>query len=723
MITPSRRRGRWAAVAASVGLAAGLLGAATAASPAAAIPVTSAIPIQSLAGTGPQDGTLANGVDWSVDIGGNSNTQGDAYTVVPSDGPQTWTFSQPVDVRFSVTGLNCTGEAMILPAGTVLESAAADHTWDAGTTTITGNPASLVSQSFFTIAGVTSLVLEPVGGVANCSRGPNVMELTADVDPPAFDCDVATIFVGQGANTQLSRLEADDASFEPVGPPSGIGYNSIAYNEDDDLIYGASGADIIVIDANGAVTNLGQPTPGMGGTNAGVIEDGIYYTMSSGGGPLNRVDLATMINDPITLTGPGAGTADIAFINGRLWGDNGFVAGSLSRIDPDTGQVDVFASPVPASVAAGAAWTYGNGNLGLSDNNSGNLYQLAIGASNSPAPTIDLVSTRPGPVPGGNNDATSCQGLPADLSLSKTSTTPVLPGESVTWTITVTNQGPGTSTGYVVTDSIPDEFTGLSTSTPGCTLNGNDLTCLGDTLPAGESDVITVTGTAPATSALLPNAARVSGNEADPDPSDDVDLAETWVATTSGLCRGTAVSVLGIRLGSANNPERPCRTAQNTLVNVNQVIGAPLPWPLNVLNSTLRATAVSGSSVSGPRLAAAESHIAAVAVNIPSLALSLSVTGVHTAVSSTLGDSCTDGEVKGLSRIGTLVLNGQTVVIGDAPISIPLLGLGGLYINQRIVSGNTITQRAIFLDLPGTALDVIIAESKAGVVCDPAPIP
>jgi hypothetical protein len=39
------------------------------------------------------------------------------------------------------------------------------------------------------------------------------------------------------------------------------------------------------------------------------------------------------------------------------------------------------------------------------------------------------------------------------------------------------------------------------------------------------------------------------------------------------------------------------------------------------------------------------------------------------------------------------------------------------------VSGNSITRRAVFLDLPGTALDVVIGESKAGVVCAPVPPP
>jgi hypothetical protein len=50
------------------------------------------------------------------------------------------------------------------------------------------------------------------------------------------------------------------------------------------------------------------------------------------------------------------------------------------------------------------------------------------------------------------------------------------------------------------------------------------------------------------------------------------------------------------------------------------------------------------------------------------------------------------------------------------PLSIPL-GIGTLHLNQRIVEGNTIIRRALFLDRPGTKDDIIVAESRAGVTC------
>jgi hypothetical protein len=52
----------------------------------------------------------------------------------------------------------------------------------------------------------------------------------------------------------------------------------------------------------------------------------------------------------------------------------------------------------------------------------------------------------------------------------------------------------------------------------------------------------------------------------------------------------------------------------------------------------------------------------------------------------------------------------------STPMAIPL-GIGTLYLNQTVVTGQVVTQRALFLDLPGTANDVVAAESSSGLLC------
>ena len=70
---------------------------------------------------------------------------------------------------------------------------------------------------------------------------------------------------------------------------------------------------------------------------------------------------------------------------------------------------------------------------------------------------------------------------------------PPVPGESVTWDVTVTNTGPSTAREVVVTDSLPPSVTNVATTTPGCSVDGRDVSCDLGSLPVG-SATITITG-------------------------------------------------------------------------------------------------------------------------------------------------------------------------------------------------------------------------------------
>ena len=68
----------------------------------------------------------------------------------------------------------------------------------------------------------------------------------------------------------------------------------------------------------------------------------------------------------------------------------------------------------------------------------------------------------------------------ADLSVVKgDSADPIPGGNNLTYTINVANHGPATSTGVVLTDTLPSGATFISaTSTQGtCTLGGTTVTC------------------------------------------------------------------------------------------------------------------------------------------------------------------------------------------------------------------------------------------------------
>jgi uncharacterized repeat protein (TIGR01451 family) len=119
--------------------------------------------------------------------------------------------------------------------------------------------------------------------------------------------------------------------------------------------------------------------------------------------------------------------------------------------------------------------------------------------------------------------------LEADLSLTKSSDPDhAAPGSSVTWTLTVRNLGPGPSSGYTVSDAVPNSVTNLATATAGCAIAGQNVTCVEGPLPVGELFTITFTGTAPQ-SGRIDNTAVVVGDDPDPHQRDNTATFRTHV--------------------------------------------------------------------------------------------------------------------------------------------------------------------------------------------------
>jgi hypothetical protein len=187
------------------------------------------------------------------------------------------------------------------------------------------------------------------------------------------------------------------------------------------------------------------------------------------------------------------------------------------------------------------------------------------------------------------------------------------------------------------------------------------------------------------------------------------------VVGVAGLCEARVLGLpLNINLAHANPPEIPCATRNASVINVTEIINTASIIPS--LNSSVSAGALLSTTTSEPGLAAAHATVAIARVKIPTLALDLQVTGVDATARSAIVACNAPAVVSGTSSLVSLRLNGVTIPVGDQSLSIPLV-VGALHLNQRVVAGNTIIRRTVFLDLPGTALDVIIGEAKAGASC------
>ena len=126
-------------------------------------------------------------------------------------------------------------------------------------------------------------------------------------------------------------------------------------------------------------------------------------------------------------------------------------------------------------------------------------------------------------------------GSTADLAVTVAdSADPVRLGDSVTYTVTITNRGSSAATGVVLTDTLPITFEineGIA-SQGACTLSFGlteiTVTCALGTLPVGATATVTLPGFM-GNVGTMTTTATVAANEADPDPTNNTAVEATTV--------------------------------------------------------------------------------------------------------------------------------------------------------------------------------------------------
>lgn len=132
--------------------------------------------------------------------------------------------------------------------------------------------------------------------------------------------------------------------------------------------------------------------------------------------------------------------------------------------------------------------------------------------------------------PDGGNNATSedteVQPL-ADLSIVKSDSVDPVGGQTFSYTLDVTNNGPSTATDVEITDVLPSGLV-FNSSPDGCTEAGGTVTCVIGSMTSGqmESRSFQVDLMAPFPP-VVSNTAEVAGNEFDPDTDNNSDTEET----------------------------------------------------------------------------------------------------------------------------------------------------------------------------------------------------
>jgi uncharacterized repeat protein (TIGR01451 family) len=189
----------------------------------------------------------------------------------------------------------------------------------------------------------------------------------------------------------------------------------------------------------------------------------------------------------------------------------------------------------PTCTHAGNSVTCNLGDLANDDNTQVSI-QAKVNSSTQGALTNSASVTGNESDPnGGNNSAPedTTVNTEADLAVTQNSSpSPVLPGDELTYHITVTNNGPSDAMGATLTDTLPSGVS-FQSSTPGaptCTYAGGDVTCDLDVLgSAGTASVDILVTVAPGAEGNLANTTRVSSSTFDPNSDNNSDTENILV--------------------------------------------------------------------------------------------------------------------------------------------------------------------------------------------------
>lgn len=190
------------------------------------------------------------------------------------------------------------------------------------------------------------------------------------------------------------------------------------------------------------------------------------------------------------------------------------------------------------------------------------------------------------------------------------------------------------------------------------------------------------------------------------------------VGQQTGMCSGRVIGLpLNIDLVEANPATTPCATDGRALLKTKVVIGDVLPGLLRPLSPTIDATLLEATSSLDGTVASGTATVDEVKIAYPLTGQHMILKGLWSEASADASKCGTPDVTSARTDLATMILNGKRYDRLKQPGSLALPGLGGVYVNDVRTSGSSVTARAVFVDLPGNLLDVVVGESKAGVVC------
>ena len=122
----------------------------------------------------------------------------------------------------------------------------------------------------------------------------------------------------------------------------------------------------------------------------------------------------------------------------------------------------------------------------------------------------------------------------ADLSITKSASPDPIPGgTNLTYTLNVTNNGPDTTLGVTMQDTLPagTTFVSVNPSTPTCSNSGGIVSCNLGSMANGAVSTVTIVVTVPNAAGWIRNVATVSSTTNDPNSGNNTAMGDTRVYT------------------------------------------------------------------------------------------------------------------------------------------------------------------------------------------------
>jgi hypothetical protein len=170
-----------------------------------------------------------------------------------------------------------------------------------------------------------------------------------------------------------------------------------------------------------------------------------------------------------------------------------------------------------------------------------------------------------------------------------------------------------------------------------------------------------------------------------------------------------------ISVAQANQQVSPCAFDSASLADltVTLVPGVPL---VNGLQAGVHAVKSTTSFSFDPLLqvSTVEAQTDAARVQVLAPGLVLEATGVHSQAGANLNAFC-GGAASGDSWLASLTLNGKPIQVGNGPLTIKLGLRIAIYVNQQIHTGNSVTQRALFIQFSDKRYSLVVGEAEAGL--------